>query len=341
MQMIADQLGVTKVSVSKALNSQPGVSQNLRRQILDRAHVLGYRNKGSRTMERSDVINRNFIFLVSKRFFVETDRFYTGIYFYLSRLLTESGHSLILRVTDVEEERDLVRPYLESDKTPDGIFIAGEMNERYLMSLQHLGIPSVAIDFFKPHLALDCVIMDNFYASYMATHFLIDRGHVSIGFIGNPQYSTSVADRYYGYLKALAEHSLHFREEWHLITNDEMGVYSTEITLPDSLPTAFVCHCDMAAYHLMLILQRYNVEVPKQVSLLSFDNTILSQSTTPPLTTVDIDTAALAKRAFEQMRWRLENLDAPASRTILSASIVERESVATLQDRLPELTENR
>jgi len=324
MQVIANRLGVTKVSVSKALNNHPGVSVELRNKILQVSHELGYLVKKP-PLPIGSISNLHF--LVSKRFFVESDRFYTTIYFYLSKLCNENKVSLSLAIIDQEDGTQLEQSLMESLVSTDGIFIAGELDDTYLHAIQSLHVPTIAIAFYKPHFTFDCVITDNFYACYMSTVYLVDRGHTKIGFVGNPTYSTSVMDRFYGYLKGLHQCGLEHHAEWDLITNDISGVYYNDIPLSGSLPSSFVCHCDMAAYHLILILKRYGIQVPEHVSLISFDNTALSQNTTPPLTTVDIDTQAISDKAFTQMLWRVKHPDAPAERLILSTQIIERESV--------------
>ena len=60
--------------------------------------------------------------------------------------------------------------------------------------------------------------------------------------------------------------------------NTETGVYTLDIDLPDPLPDAFVCHCDMAAYFLIQRLTMCGIKVPEDVSVISFDNTKLSES---------------------------------------------------------------
>ena len=89
MQMIADKLGVTKVSVSKALNNQPGISDKLRTEINKAALELGY-NKHMIHKRASN----NFAFVVPKRFFLENENFYTTIYYYLNKQCQKTGQIL-------------------------------------------------------------------------------------------------------------------------------------------------------------------------------------------------------------------------------------------------------
>ena len=100
------------------------------------------------------------------------------------------------------------------DEQPEGIFIAGELSVAYTSALIKTGIPIISIDFCRPDLATDSVVVDNYYGGYCAAMHLVEHG-----------------------------------------------------------PTAFVCHCDMAAYHLLVKLQNHGVAEPRRIVL----NTALLQ----------------------------------------------------------------
>lgn len=327
MQDIASRLGITKVSVSKALNGQPGISNSLKNRIITVAKEMGYEKNTGKLPSRKV---KKLGFFVSERFFVESDNFYTKIYYYLGRECASLHIQLVLYIISAEDERSLVLPFSLKTDNLDGLFLAGQISDHYINQLTEFNIPIVAIDFYQPFTKIDCIVFDNFYSSYMATLYLIKKGHKDIGFVGNPKYTTSVADRFYGYLKALEQNALAFRSEWHIVNNDLSGVYTESYSLPDTLPTAFICHCDMAAYNLMLRLRLQGVSVPGQVSLISFDNTSLSQNCDPPLTTVDIDTGRLGSRSLQQMLYRIGSTFAEPQKITLDTRLIERDSVAEL-----------
>jgi len=336
MQDIASQLGITKVSVSKAINNQPGVSEELKRQILETSYKLGYKKNGLRK-EFTDV--KKFGFLVPKRFFLENDNFYTVIYYYMTRECEKKNINLHLFIIDPVDEKELTLPFSFKEYNLNGVFFVGEIGASYINLIKNLVFPIVIIDFYNPHLTEDCVITDNFYAGYMATTNLIDKGHYNIGFVGNPGYSTSVMDRFYGYRKALSENELEYTKEWNISNNDVSGIYTLEHPLPDPMPTAFVCHCDMAAYYLMLKLQSKGISVPDQVSLVSFDNTKLSQKCYPPLTTIDINKRNIAHKALQQLLWKMEHPAAEMQRVLLNTHLIERGSTKKLHNPILDVSD--
>lgn len=326
MQTIADHLNISKVTVYKALNNQRYVSDELREQILQTAKDLGYIMSNT----KSQILNNQLAFIVPKRYFLESDSFYTSIFYYINSLCSDDKITLNLCIIDDTHENDCIIPDSLLSSNCDGLFIAGEMSDQYISCLGDLNLPILLIDFYKPDLNYDCIIADNFFNGFTATNYLIEHGHRDIGFIGNPKQSSSISDRFYGYQKALASHGLSYRSEWHLSNNDPIsGVYTLDTPLPETLPTAFVCHCDRSAYFLIQRLNMENIRVPEDISIISFDNTNLAENSKPKLTTIDISTKSIAAKSYAQLSGRLNNLDMQKQRIYISCNIVERCSVNT------------
>lgn len=326
MQMIADRLGVSKVAVYKALNNQPYVSKDLKVKIVQVADELGYRKTKIGKSELS-----RLAFIVPARFFLEDEHFYRNIFYYINNLAHENNIQLALFIVNLNDEAGMNLPDQLTGCAFDGLFIAGEMKDCYLEEIAKLKIPTLFIDFYKPNMHFDCVISDNFMNGFIATNYLIERGHKRIGFLGDFTQTSSISDRYFGYQKALVTHNLELRPDWHIINNNaETGVYSLGINLPNPLPDAFVCHCDMAAYFLIQRLNMGGIKVPENISLISFDNTKLSASCNPTLTSVNISTREIAEKSFQRL---VERIAYPhhSSKTIYTAStIIERDSVRSI-----------
>ena len=323
MQAIADALGISKVTVFKALRQQPGVSDEMRQQIFQAADAMGYHYTD---IQRSYQI----AFLVAQRFFLESDAFYTNIYYIMYQYCLDQNHQLPLFVISQEEEQAGILPHQLTSGHFSGIVVAGEMNKEYLKKIQTLQLPTIYTDFYDAAFSSDCVLVDNYYMTYRVTDYLIGKGHRQIGFVGSPESGyTSICDRYFGYCKALKIHHIPYRHEW-VISNSapDLSHYFFDIPLPDPLPTAFVCHCDMAAYYLIEALNRKGLRCPEDVSIVSFDNTRLATTMTPQLTTVDISTRDLALKSIERLLYRITAPDSPKERLYITTNLVKRDSVA-------------
>lgn len=329
MQDIADVLGITKVSVSKAINNQPGIGNELRHQVLLTAKQMGYAKKS----RGSDPKAYQFAFVCPKRFFLEDDTFYTTIYYYINKTCTEQGHTVSCYVINSTHETSLTIPEKLMTEHYDGIFIAGEFRHDYLERLIQLPGAQIAIDFYLPELNIDCVISDNYHLGQLVTDYLIQKGHKQIGFVGDISTTSSICDRYFGYEKAMKLQGYPIRREW-LVNNSNplTGQYTVDFSLPDPLPTAFVCHCDKAAFMLVQRLTGMGIRIPEDVSVISFDNTNLCEMMRPHLSSVHFDRRQIAEYSMKSMLTRISNPKASNNYIYSKGTLVERDSVADIRE---------
>lgn len=320
MQDIADHLDISKVSVSKALNGKDGISNELRRSIISTAQEMGYERILVESVQR-------FAFIVSKHFFLETDAFYSEMYYRFSYQCLAMGASATLVIVSNIDEENLHLPAQLQIEEFSGIAVAGEMSDEFLLLLEKLHRPMVLMDFESHAVNASFILTDNYHWSALVTQKLVDLGHKKIGFVGQPGATNSITDRFFGYRRTLLHNGLPFQEEWVLVNNDiSTGLYTSSISLPKDMPTAFVCHCDMAAHYLLAVLNEHGYQCPRDVSIMSFDNTRLAETCCPPLTSVNIDPRAFARQALELLT--NEKLRQVNRRIYLPTALVERSSVA-------------
>jgi LacI family transcriptional regulator len=331
LQRIADELGVTKVSVSKALKNQPGVGDELRRKILLEANEMGYKFK---TKPGSTAL-KHLAFVLHTRFYhVANEDYYTRILSHMNQVCQENECMLSLYIVPAD---DIVQMKIPKHLGAcDGIVVAGELPEPYLFGLCSLGLPLVMLDFGSPRLQRDCVIADNFQMGFAAAMHLIDKGHTSLGFLSARSAHLNVMDRFYGFKKALELEGLPSREDWFISNISKDGTYyAPDVSLPQEMPTAFVCRNDTAAYFLVQTLTAAGYRVPEDVSIISFDNTNLAEACRPPLTTFNIHKEQFARYAFELLANRIAGPDAEIRTLYIDTKLVERNSVRNIKGDTP------
>lgn len=128
-----------------------------------------------------------------------------------------------------------------------------------LLSVDSGKIPVLYLDFYVNDSPCDAVISNSFYGSYQLTNYLIQMGHRKIAYVGTILVTKSITDRYLGYYKALMEHGIEVHKEYLLEDRDRNNcLLDVEhyMKIPDDIPTAFVCNCDVAASDVIKKLEK-------------------------------------------------------------------------------------
>ncbi|MBQ4897583.1 LacI family DNA-binding transcriptional regulator [Paenibacillus sp. Marseille-P2973] len=328
MKDIANKLGVSSVTVSKALNDKEGVSDSLKVTIKKVAGEMGYRfNSAAKSIK--DGLSYNIGVMIPQRFTGMNDSFYLRVYQEIAIHLDHYGYFGILNILSSEDEEQLNFPRVYSENKVDGIIILGQISKKYIETVQNMDLPKLFLDFYDEHAAIDSIVTDNFYGAYELTNYLIQSGHRDIAYVGNIYSTSSIQDRFLGYYKSLLEHGLAFEDRLLLNDRDERGYY-IDIELPEKMPTAFVCNCDQVAYNLCEFLNDSGYKVPEDCSVVGFDNDLYATLTSPPLTTVEVDIEQMARTAVKSIMDKVSNPNRRNGRVLVQGKIIYRDSVRTL-----------
>lgn len=322
MRDIARAVGTSAVTVSKAMAGKPGMSDGLRTKIRETAAEMGYEYpRGSRLLPREHL---EIGILVPDRYF-ETDSFYAEIYKRLVRKLADLGHFGLLELLDPESEQELALPSLLTTKHVDGLVMLGETAKPFYRKAAQAGTPVVFLDFYDEQANADAVAGDNAYGTYRLTSHLIRHGHKAIGFVGNIKATGSIMDRFLGYYRAMLTNDLTVREEW-IIPDRGLTGGIVRPELPDELPTAFVCNCDMTARMMIALLREKGYRVPEDISVTGFDDYPASGGNDIPLTTFRIDTDGMIELAVNTLLERCAGGQKPFGRLVVGGQPVYRRS---------------
>ena len=321
MRDIAREVGTSAVTVSKAMAGKPGMSDELRKTILKKASEMGYAYPHSRLLPREHL---EIGILIPDRYF-EPDSFYAEIYKRLVKKLTDLGHFGLLELLDPENEKELTLPSLLTAKKVDGLIMLGEPSKAYYRKAAQAGTPVVFLDFYDEQANADAVAGDNTYGSYRLTSHLIRLGHRKIGFVGNIKATSSIMDRFLGYYRAMLVNDLEVWEKWILPDRGLTGGI-TKPELPDELPTAFVCNCDMTARMMIDLLRDKGFRVPEDVSVTGFDDYPAGSENDLPLSTFRIDTDGMIELAVKTLLERCAGEQKPFGRLVVGGQPVYRES---------------
>ncbi len=327
MKDIAGELGVSTVTVSKALTDKDGVSDEVRQKIKDKAAEMGYRyNSLAKGMKEGR--NGNIGIVVSDRFF-EDNSFYNNLYRNIILKLNQTSYFGVFEIISQEQEEQCALPSMISNSKIDGLIIMGQIQLSYLEAIKKTNIPFILLDFYSDLNDINSITSDNIFGTYQLTNYLIEMGHTKIGYVGTIKATTSIMDRYLGYLKSLLQHDILVKNEWLINDRDERGRY-IEIQLPAEMPTAFVCNCDEVAYNLVQHLKSVGLRVPEDISVVGFDDYLFATVCEPQLTTFKVNVPTMASIAVNSIIKRMKKGTASGNRNVVGGEVVIRDSVAKI-----------
>jgi LacI family transcriptional regulator len=323
MSDIAKELGVSTVTVSKALTGKDGVGEDLRQTIVAKAAALGYVYNG---LPHAMRVGRNYTvgILIASKYLGECS-FYWIFYRQLLSILKQTPYSGILEIVEDDEEAHCAVPACVTANKVDGIILLGQFPDAYLCMITEHTSPLVFLDFYA-ELGDECVASNNFLGSYNLTKLLINAGHRRIGFIGSTSATTSILDRYMGFCKAMLESGLPYEKA--IEDRDERGLYIAFDLRPDDF-TAYVCNNDQVAGLTIMRLRQLGLNVPDDVSLVGFDNESEIVTAGLGVTSLEVNIPGMCEVAVNLLIKHIEARDyKPQGKQFIDGRIVVKQSIA-------------
>ena len=325
MRDLGKRLGVSAVTVSKALAGKSGVSEEMRQKIIQLAAELGYVNPNAQQPRTAKGLDVGI--LVPDQFF-SNDTFYAMFYKQLMQMLTDAGHFGMLELISEGMQNSMTLPNIVRSNRVDALILLGQPTEKYTQMLVNQPLPVVALDFYYGGLKMDAIIGDSAYGAAMLTYHLLEKGHRDVGYFGNPKATSSIMERYLGFVSAMTMREAPIRAECVVKDRDENNVM-LEPVLPEKLPTAFVCNCDVGARTLIDVLRRRGARVPEDVSVVSYDD-FNNVPGSMPLTPFRVNTAAMCQMAVKLVEERCAGDTKPVSRIVVGGECIYRDSVCPI-----------
>lgn len=328
---IAEKLDVSIVTVSKALSNQKGVSETMRKRIKDLAAEMGYQQTAASKQEENHPTYYIGI-LVSDQCFGKYDTFYWKMYQELTTRGTHKGCFMVLEMLSAQSEKLLSLPKMVVEEKVEGLIVLGSLSEHYLEMLQdQVGIPVVFLDFYDKRKECDAIISDSYYGSYRLTNYLFELGHTRIAYVGSLLSTSSITDRYFGYARSLMEHGQNVRNDWIIPDRNESNydvLGGHILKLPQDMPSAFVCNCDLTAAKVILLAEKNGYRVPEDISVVGFDNYIYPGLCKIGITTYEVDIREMTVRCLAMLLKKVKGEGYRSGVDIVSGTVIYKESAA-------------
>lgn len=334
---VAADAGVSLQTVSRVINDEPNVRPEMKKRVQASIDRLGY--VPSLAAQRMSGSKSYLILALNDRDRTIADwRERQGTDWVDQMLLggmlkgAEYGYRVIFELVDTHNdhvERELKATIAALQ--PDGVILTPPHSENPLITglLAKAGITYACIGTLACEGGI-AMTMDDQHAAEMATCHLADLGHRRIGLIaGSAEYSLS-GWRVAGWSKEMAARG--FGTDGLLVEGDfsyESGERAARALLAlAEPPTAIIASNDRMALACLAVAREKGLEVPGDLSLISFDNTPVVRFTQPPLTAVDQPVAATASRAVELIIMNERGEEMPDQPVVVEATLVERGSTA-------------
>jgi len=327
---VAKKAGVSIATVSRVLNNSSAVSDRTRRLVKMAIKELNYTPNviASALTKKSTLTLGLLIPDVSNPFFSELSR---GV----EDASNDFGFNIIMCNTDYSSQKEAAYIKLLRQKSVDGFIIStAYYNDENVIELLKDDMPLVLLgrDIEDTEgLPIDVVGSDNVKGGYLATKHLIELGHKRIAcLLGPPQIKVNL-EREIGYLKAMREAKLKVFPE--LVGYGdfkfEFGYKKTlEIFKRPIKPTAFFAANDLTALGVIKALKTLRLSVPRDVSVVGYDNTILAELTDPPLTTINQQMRKMGYLATKLLIKRIKGERSPGKRLVCDTQLILRKTTA-------------
>ncbi len=187
-----------------------------------------------------------------------------------------------------------------------------------------------------PSIAFDTVISDGYYGTYLLTNYLIRHGHKKIGFVGNVDATNSIADRFWGYRKALRQNNIIFENQWEISDRSKYGKIYDKILTRRIEMDAYVCNCDLAAYTLIQDLEELGYSVPEDVSVVGFDDFLPGGvgREGDRITSYSVDMDRMAEICVKSLIKKIKHKKYVEGVQIVAGRIVEKRTVKSRKEKI-------
>jgi LacI family transcriptional regulator len=323
--MVAERARVSVNTASRAINNKPDINLKTKKRVLQIAKELGYIRNAAAVALRTRKTGTIGVVIADNR-----NPFYAEVLNGMEEAAREKNYHIILANTqrDYQKEEEAINLLLA--KRVDGLLITPVQDkDDDIKNLIEANIPFVIVGRDFKNIEVDAVYNDEVKGGFLATDYLIKKGHERIALIDGFLYKSPARGRLEGYKKALNKYRVSLDE---LIIsvgdiNIEDGYERTRQMLKKNLDfTAIFAYNDMVAFGAMRAIKEKGLRIPEDIGLVGYDDIPFSSLISPALTTIRLKKQDLGVESVKLLLSRINGNRKKAKKIMLDVELIIRET---------------
>lgn len=328
---IAQEAGVSVMTVSNVINGKfSKVSKENTIRIQNLIKDMGYvPNASARSLARNKTNLIAIVLRSNDNENVLESPHNSALVGTIIRKVQEHGYYAMVNILEFQD--DIIKS-LQAWNVDGAIFL-GMFDDEIEVLHNTCNVPMVFIDSYSNIRQLSNVGIDDFKGGQLAADYLVSKGHTEIAFVSPPVRSNGVIQhRYDGFCNALKKYNLYLKPENTFILEssnhpDDIIRLGKEVAAKKEHFSAVFVTGDQMASYLIQGISSEGVLIPKEISVIGFDNLSICEQITPALTTIAQDLEEKARFSVDILFRRLNAPSAPAESLVLDVALIERDSV--------------
>ncbi len=327
---IAKILDISASTVSRALKNHPDISIETKNKVKKLADKLKYKPNAIALSLQS---NKSHIIGIIVPQIVH--HFFSTVISGIEELAADKGYNIIITQSNESQKKELANCQTLLSGRVDGMIVSRTKdteNFDHFRNILNTGTPIVFFDRTCHGIKTDKVIIDDYKAAYDATEYLIKTGCKNLLHFAGPENLKISSKRMWGFADALKRNNLSFNEEMiYSADNFSKGYNLTyELYKNNHLPDGIFTVNDMTAAGTLNALNELKIKVPEEISVFGFTNGIISQITSPSLSTVEQNGYLMGYSAAEILINKIENETTDIISKIIPTKLIIRNSTKKL-----------
>ena len=322
MKDVAERAGVSVKTVSRVVNSEPGVRPAMQRQVEEAIGALGFRrNLAARSLRMGHRI-RSIGLVVADLM----NPFYSAVASAVEGVA--SRHDAVIIISSSAEHADSEQEVVLNllGRPVDGLIVVPVGDDhRYLERERQMGARVVFLDRAGGMIEADAVVLDNVGGARRAVEHLLGRGHRRIGFVGDPPAVDTAVERLEGYRTALAAAGIPFDLDLVKMTSSAPEVSQSAagqlLALEDRVTAIFAANNRNCVGTLRAVRAS-----GRPVAIVGFDDFELADLLPTPVSVIAYDPAELGRAAAELLFSRMAGDSRPPQRIVIPTRLIQRGS---------------